>query len=226
MKLLAIIPARGGSKGIPDKNIIDLCGKPLITYSIEAAKSSASVSNIIVTSDDDRILKIGTELGVQVLKRPSELATDTASSDDVIRHVLETSCSQHEFTHFILLQPTSPLRTHGDIDNAWKMYKEKKPELLISTFKPDVEIQKAFVKGEDGFLTGLLSADAPFQRRQDLPDIFLPNGAIYICSVADFMAKRCLPRKTIMSFEMTRDNSIDIDTINDLEDAKKILSCK
>lgn len=215
MGLLGIIPARGGSKGIKNKNIKDLLGKPLIAYTIEAALQSKCFEQLVVTSDDETILGIASKYGVRTLKRPEELSSDTATSDSVIAHALKECNSDGKYQHFMLLQPTSPLRTAVDISESWKSYNEKQPDILVSVYKVELEIQKAFKKDADGYLSGFLSKDAPFQRRQDLPDVFLPNGAIYICACKAFGKEERLPRERILPFLMASEKSVDIDTMED-----------
>ncbi len=223
MGLLGIIPARGGSKGVKNKNIRVLGGKPLIQYTIEAALASGCVDRLVVTSDDDKILEIAKSLEVDCIKRPDELASDTASSDAVIFHVLETLTDLSDLDDLVLLQPTSPLRTANDISLAYAKYKEVHPEMLISVSRVEMELQKAFVSDSNGYLRGLLSPDAPFTRRQDLPDIFLPNGAIYICGVGRFKSGKALPRVGLFPYVMGADVSVDIDTVADFERAEKFL---
>jgi CMP-N,N'-diacetyllegionaminic acid synthase len=224
MPTLAVIPARGGSKGIPHKNIALLAGIPLIEYSIQAALKAVSIQHIVVTSDDDQILKIAGQFPIQLLKRPAELATDKASSDAVIEHAINHCSKIFSFDHIVFLQPTSPLRTGEDIDQAWKLYERKKPQLLLSTLAVESKIHKMFIEDENGFLKGVLSPEAPFMARQELPKMYLPNGAIYICSVAAFNKKQTLPRESIISFEMPAEKSIDIDASEDLLLAEKYLS--
>jgi len=225
MKLLGIIPARGGSKGIAEKNITLLAGKPLIEYSIEAAIHSNCFDGLVVSTEDQKISKIaGNFPNVDIIDRPIELASDTATSDSVIAHVIEEYRSRNTiFTHLMLLQPTSPLRSVKDIESSWELYKKIVPELLLSVSKPRMELHKAFLQKSDGFLSGLLFPEAPFMRRQDLPNVYIPNGAIYICSLESFDKNKCLPREFIYPYEMDIDRSLDIDTIDDLKIAESYL---
>lgn len=216
MRLLGIIPARGGSKGIRNKNIVNVYGKPLISYTIEAALASACFDGLVVTSDDDAILNVASKYPVTLLKRPAELATDTAGSDGVIEHALKVCGGNNDFELLMLLQPTSPLRSADDIREALHLYKETSPAMVMSVTKLQDGLQKAFKRDAQGFLTGVLSKDAPFQRRQDLPDLFLPNGAIYLCARAEFIKDGKLPRDLIVPYEMPPQRSVDIDTEADL----------
>ena len=126
-KILSIIPARGGSKGLPRKNIIDLNGKPLIGWTIGASLKSKYITDTIVSSDDEEILNISQQYGANVLKRPKELATDIASSESVVLHTIKELKKQDKiYDYIVLLQPTSPLRDEKDIDKAFEMLFKKK----------------------------------------------------------------------------------------------------
>jgi len=130
MKYLAIIPARGGSKRLPNKNILNLSGKPLIAWSIEAALKSEYIDDIVVTSDSDKILEIARNYDVITIKRPYYLASDTANSIDVIKHVIENVDGKYDY--LVLLQPTSPLRNEKHIDEAIELLDIKKADAIIS----------------------------------------------------------------------------------------------
>ena len=224
MKIVSIIPARGGSKGLPGKNIIDLAGKPLIAWTIEASLKSKYITKTIVSSDNNNILEISKKFGVETIKRPDELALDTTPTEPVIEHVLKSLENIEQYDYLILLQPTSPLRDEKDIDSAIKLLIQKKVSALISTKEIDNKILKAFKNNENGYLEGIANNKYPFMRRQDLPKVFMPNGAIYIVSVKDFLkTKRLFTDKTI-SFEMSEEKSFDIDTKEDLNKCNDILN--
>ncbi|NUW26223.1 acylneuraminate cytidylyltransferase family protein [Arcobacter butzleri] len=224
MKIVSIIPARGGSKGLPGKNIIDLAGKPLIAWTIEASLKSKYITKTIVSSDNNNILEISKKFGVETIKRPDELALDTTPTEPVIEHVLKSLENIEQYDYLILLQPTSPLRDEKDIDSAIKLLIQKKVSALISTKEIDNKILKAFKNNENGYLEGIANNKYPFMRRQDLPKTFMPNGAIYIVSVKDFLkTKRLFTDKTI-SFEMSEEKSFDIDTKEDLNKCNDILN--
>ncbi|MCT7556237.1 acylneuraminate cytidylyltransferase family protein [Aliarcobacter butzleri] len=221
---MSIIPARGGSKGLPGKNIIDLAGKPLIAWTIEASLKSKYITKTIVSSDNNNILEISKKFGVETIKRPDELALDTTPTEPVIEHVLKSLENIEQYDYLILLQPTSPLRDEKDIDSAIKLLIQKKVSALISTKEIDNKILKAFKNNENGYLEGIANNKYPFMRRQDLPKTFMPNGAIYIVSVKDFLkTKRLFTDKTI-SFEMSEEKSFDIDTKEDLNKCNDILN--
>jgi len=211
LKVLAIIPARGGSKGIPDKNIKDLAGKPLIAWTIEAALKSVFVTKTVVSSDSDVILKIAQKYNADVLKRPAHLASDTARSEPVITDVLE-QLKKESFDYVILLQPTSPLRTAVDIDKAINKLLNSNGTALISVYPPHHHPLKAFKTDADGFLKGLVNDDYPFTPRQALPKTFYPNGAIYLIKTALFLETGKLFTDKTIAFEMSADKSFDLDT--------------
>jgi len=220
-KILAIIPARGGSKGLPRKNIIELAGKPLIAWTIEASLNSKYITKTVVSSDDDEILNISKQYKADTIKRPDELALDTTTSEPVIRHVLEKLQQENkEFDYLVLLQPTSPLRDVKNIDNAFGMLFKSDATALISVCEIDNKILKAFKQNEDGFIEGISNNKYPFMRRQDLPKTYMSNGAIYIIKVEEFMKNSGFFTDKTISFEMNEIKSLDIDTLEDLEKVK------
>jgi CMP-N-acetylneuraminic acid synthetase len=221
-KAIALIPARGGSKGIKDKNIVPLAGKPLLGYAIEAALRSGVVGRVVVSSDSEGILAVGAALGAETLLRPSEFATDLASTDDAIAHFIAALQIAPE-TLIVLLQPTSPLRTAAHIADAVALWREKQPACLVSVFEPIEHPAKSFRLDQDGTLTGMFSADAPFQPRQILPKAFMPNGAIYVFSAGAFLVSGTIPRKGLLPFFMDRNSSLDIDCLEDLAVAERYL---
>ncbi len=227
MKAVAVIPARGGSKSIPYKSIAPLLGKPLLAWSIEAARGCRDITRIIVSSDDPHILSVAREYGAEALERPAELATDTARSELTLEHALRCMRDQGELPAVaVYLQPTSPLRAAAHISEALAHLQETGADALISVFEADKKFLKAFVFNDDGFLRGLYTDQAPFSNRQSLPSLLMPNGAIYIVRPELFLAQPTfLPRRTV-PFIMAERDSIDIDTTDDLRAVEKILSTK
>ncbi|MDB2696967.1 acylneuraminate cytidylyltransferase family protein, partial [Alphaproteobacteria bacterium] len=163
-RVLSIIPARAGSKRLPRKNLIDLAGRPLIAWTIEASLNSKYITKTVVSSDSEEILKIAKEYGADIIKRPSVLANDTASSESVVAHALESI--EEEFNFVVLLQATSPLRNTKDIDNSFEKLFRENVTALISVCETDNKILKAFKENEKGFLEGLSNNKYPFMRRQ------------------------------------------------------------
>lgn len=197
VKVLSIIPARAGSKGIANKNIIDLYSKPLLVWSIEASLNSKYISKTVVSSNGDAILKIAEEFGAETIKRPQNLAQDASSSEAVIEHVLQTLGDDLDaFEYLILLQPTSPLRDHNDINNAFDVLLNSEAEALISVYEEDNKILKAFKENSDGYIEGIANNEYPFMPRQELPSVYMSNGAIYIIKISEFLkTKNCFVRK-------------------------------
>lgn len=220
MKVLAIIPARGGSKGIPLKNMTSVNGKPLIDWTIQAAQQSKYVTKIVVSSDSEEILKhVNSLQGVMSVERPSELAKDTTPTEPVIQHVLEQV--EGDYDVLLLLQPTSPLRRASDIDNAYEKFIKSKATALISVVTPKFHPLKSFKIGGEGFLEGVVNNDYPFMPRQELPKTFYPNGAIYMICKENFTENQKLITHETIPYEMNQDNSIDIDTEEDIKRVEK-----
>lgn len=216
MKVIAIIPARGGSKGIPRKNLVNFSGKPLMQWSIDAALKSKYITDVVVSSDDDEILNLA-QLNeeVIVIKRPKELAQDNSKTAPVLTHVLE-SLKEVKFDYLILLQPTSPLRTAKDIDLAFEKLLNSEATSLISVCELEHHPFKSFKVDEKGYLQGVINNDYPFYPRQSLPKAYRANGAIYIIKVNNFIKDKRLLTNKATYFEMSIDASLDIDTIKDL----------
>lgn len=221
-KVFALVPARGGSKGIKQKNIVPLLGKPLIAYSIEAARASQVIDAVYASSDDDEILAAAQELGAQPIKRDPALAQDTSPTDPVIGEFIEREQLANEDI-IVILQPTSPLRTAEHIREALIKYRTH-PECrsLISVYEIDNKILKAYLGGGE-FLAPIADANTSYTRRQDLPPVFMPNGALYIFSVAEFLRENKIPRMHIIPYLMSAADSLDIDVPNDLVAAEAAL---
>ncbi len=213
LKVIAIIPARGGSKSLPHKNIYLINNKPMIAYSIDASIASSYIDKTIVSSDDDDILNVAKTYKAELLKRPIDLATDTAPTEPVIKHVLENFAG---YDLLILLQPTSPLRTVKHIDAAIELLISKKATSLISVYEPKHTPFKSFKENAQGYLEGLVDNKTPFMRRQDLPKVYMPNGAIYISYVKDFLISQSLFSAKTIPFVMDEAISVDVDTIEDI----------
>ena len=223
-KILAIIPARGGSKGIPKKNIVDLGGKPLIAWTIEASLKSKYITDTYVSSDDDEILNISKKYGANTIKRPAELATDTATSESVVEHIIYELKKQHKlYDCIVLLQPTSPFRDEKIISGAIESFFSKNATSLISVNEIDNKVLKAFVENKNGFIEGIKNNIYPFLRRQDLPKVYMSNGAIYIIKTDEFLRDKSFWTPKTIEFIIGEKESLDIDSINDLDKVKKCL---
>ena len=220
---LALIPARAGSKSIKNKNLAMLCEKPLLYYTIESAKKAQCIDKIVVSSDGDLILQYALSQGVEALNRPEEIARDSTTSDEVILHAIK---HYKDFDNIILLQPTSPLRDSNDIDKAYRIFKEKNANALISVTQIDNKILKSFIAKEDGSLQGIHNNTYPFIPRQNLPQTYQSNGAIYIVKRDLFIENPSFLPQNTHYYLMSEEHSIDIDTLADLEYANKIMQNK
>lgn len=215
-KILALIPARGGSKGIKDKNIILLAGKSLIAYSIEAAKNSKYIDSIVVTTDSKKIAEVAKQCGARVpFLRPAELGADTSKTIDAVLHAIKTLKSMDEnYNTLVLLQPTQPLRTTYDIDKAIELYYENGENGLVAISPVDDSPLLIRSIDADGKLVNLLSQNSTC-RRQDMPNYYKVNGCIYINKI-DELDKNTSFNDNKVPFIMTKEHSVDIDEISDL----------
>lgn len=217
----AIIPARGGSKGLPNKNIVLLDGKPLITFTLDAAVSCGVFDEIIVTSDSDQILEASRYANVTLHKRAHHLATDKASSLDVVDDVIK----YYSLNGYVcLLQPTSPLRGAEHIRSAYLKFKSMKLSSLVSVVKNKEPAQKSLVLDPETQLLGpILSWNDLTAPRQCLNPTYHPNGAIYFFLAGNFRENKNLFSSPLGMYEMTERDSVDIDCRADLELAEMIL---
>jgi len=223
-KIVAIIPARGGSKGLTRKNIIDLAGKPLIAWTIEAALKSKYITKTIVSSEDEEILNFSKNYGAEIIKRPDNLASDTATSESVVDHTIDfLQCNGEEFDILVLLQPTSPLRTSIDIDSAFETMFDNNSTAIISVFETDNKTLKSFKYGVNGYIEGISNNKYPFMRRQDLPKTYMPNGAIYIVNINAFRISKGFMTDRTSCYVMPITRSLDIDTELDLRSIERII---
>jgi len=223
-KILAIIPARGGSKGIPRKNIFPLAGKPLLAWTVEAAKKSKMIDRVVVSSDDDEILEIAEKFGAEPIKRPKSMAGDKSPFNLLIFHALDYLKKKENYIPDILvyLQPTSPLRKGKDINEALALLRSK-AECVISVCKTNNKILKYFLTNEKGYLQGVSNNEFPFMNRQELPAVYMPNGAIYAIKRELFRRTGKLFSKHTVPFIMSSESSLDIDSIEDMKNVEKIL---
>ncbi len=219
MAVYALIPARCGSKGIPLKNIVELKGKPLIYYTINAANNSGVFDRIVVSTDCDRIGEVAHHYGAEVLIRPPELAADKSPMDPVIKHFIE-SYSLKDGDIIVLLQPTSPLRSSKDIQDALSKFQNNSCDLLVSYTDFEHPPQWAF-KRDDNYISPV-DPSSLFKRRQDLEKLFLPNGAIFIFKVP-FTSFHDLYSGKVCGYYMPRERSIDIDGPLDLKIAEALI---
>lgn len=218
-RIIGIIPARGGSKGLPRKNILPLHGKPLIAWTIEQAKASEYVDKVIVTTDDEEIASVARTHGAEVpFTRPRELATDTATSLDVILHALDWFTTRGDiFDMLVLLQPTSPLRTSADISNAIELMFVKKALAVISVCETEHHPYWSNVLAPDGSMDGFLRPELSNKNRQELPTCYRLNGAIYAADCAYVRSQQGFFGKQTYAYVMPKERSIDIDAKIDFQ---------
>ena len=219
MKILAIIPARGGSKGIPDKNMRKIAGKPLIEYTINAAKSSKLIDKIYLSSDSDKILKIGAKLNINVIKRKNFLSTYSASANSVILDFIKNKLQNNKEDYIIIyLQPTSPFRNNLHIDSAIRHLIKKKLRSVVSVTENKNFFKSLYKKKTT--LNPFFNDNFVTNNRQNLKKIHSPNGAIYIFYSSDFIKNKKLSFIKSGYYIMNRIDSIDIDDKEDYELAK------
>jgi CMP-N-acetylneuraminic acid synthetase len=229
MNILAIIPARGGSKGIPKKNIIDVLGKPLIAYTIEPALTALQqgfIQELIVSTDSDEIAEVAKSLGANVpFIRPADLAADQSKSIDLIQHAIQYYAAQNRtFDAVLLLQPTSPLRTTLDIQKAIELFKHQAADSLISGYKEEyINDLVLYHLASDGVTTIPLNKQHnQGVRRQDHGHVYVRNGCIYLSKVALIQNGLIIGDQPLM-YVMDKKQSINIDNMDDLELIKAYL---
>ena len=229
MTVVGLIPARGGSKTIPHKNIKPLAGKPLIAWTIEAAKSCRALSRLIVSTDDLQIAEVALQWGAEVpFLRPAELAGDQSSSLDVVLHLIQW-LEEHDPVvpeYILLLQPTSPFRTTEDIAAAIDLAKTGLVDAVVSVCETDAHPFLCKRVREDGRLTDYMTTDLDYLRRQDLPPAYQLNGAIYINRCRSLRQERTFLPKDTLPYIMPAERSLDLDTLWDWRLAELILKDK
>lgn len=222
-KIVAIIPARGGSKGIPKKNIKLLAGKPLIAYSIEASLKSKHIDRTIVSTDDREIAEVSKKYGAEIIERPKELAKDDSPTILAIRHVANYLEKKENYTTdiVVILQPTSPLREISEINEAIEKFLETGADLIVSVSEAKHHPFWSFeIEGDK--LTPFIKDGFKITRRQNLPRIYAVNGAVYV------MSKKTLEKDNIFDGDiraiiMNEEKSIDIDSMLDFRIAELLI---
>ncbi len=228
-RYVGLIPARGGSKAIPNKALATLAGKPLLDYTVEAALRAERIGEVLVSTEDEAIAGRARRLGAGLLMRPAHLATDHVSMDPVILHAIarldgETDPETDRELWIVLLQPTSPLRTGEDIDAAVEHLERTSARGLVSVQEMDGEAYKYMTVDSEGFLRGMVSPGAPFMRRQDCPPVVHPNGAIYIYQGELFRRAAGFYFEGVVPFVMPPDRSLQVDEPQDLARIEKCLA--
>jgi CMP-N,N'-diacetyllegionaminic acid synthase len=220
VKTFALIPARGGSKGIPRKNIKLIAGKPLIVWTIEAALRSSLLDAVVVSTDDPEIADVARRAGAKVpFMRPSELAQDQTPGLDPVMHALD---QLPQYDSVLLLQPTSPLRTTEDIDACLRLAMQQHASSLVSVSEPDTHPHWTYRLTDGQTLERMIDA-APVARRQDLPAVVALNGAMYFADANWLRRNGSFIGAETLAYVMARDRSVDLDTPLDWKFAELLL---
>lgn len=219
---IAIIPARSGSKGLRDKNIRIFNGKPLLAYSVEAAIMSGLFEEVFVSTDSEKYAEIGREYGAHVpFLRSPELSSDTASSWDVVKDVLQSFMNENiHFDTVALLQPTSPLRTSQDIVNAYRIMHDKQANAVVSICEVDHSPLWCNTLPDDDSLVGFLPSELVTKVRQKLDTYYRINGAIYLVNVSYLFSAQTIYDHRCFAYKMEKRHSIDIDDLVDFQIAE------
>lgn len=228
--ILGLIPARGGSKGLPRKNIKPLLGKPLIAWTIEQTLASKYLDKVIVSTDDKEIAEISKKYGAEVpFIRPRELATDEAKGIDVTLHAinwLKENDKQKQYDLIILLQPTSPLRTREDIDKAIELLFLKEAKAIVSVCEVDHHPLWANTLPEDGCMKNFIRREIMNKNRQELPVFYRLNGAIYLAYWNCLKEQKSFFGNRTFAYVMPKDRSVDINNEIDFKLARNIVNTK
>jgi CMP-N,N'-diacetyllegionaminic acid synthase len=221
-RVLAVIPARGGSKGLPGKNIMNLHGKPLLAWTIEEAQKSKYIDRIILSSDDEEIIRVAREWGCEVpFVRPMELAQDHTPGIDPILHAIQF-CAGYDYV--VLLQPTSPLRTVEDIDGCISFCLDNQASACVSVTAVDKSPYWMYTLNSSYQLSPLIQTDNLIARRQDLPEIWALNGAVYVSNTTWLVQSKTFLTEDTLGFVMPMERSMDIDSKMDFDLAEFLLS--
>ncbi|MGQ0542990.1 MAG: acylneuraminate cytidylyltransferase family protein [Blastocatellia bacterium] len=227
-RILGLIPARGGSKGVPRKNIRILNGKPLLAYTAEAGLAAKTLTRVVLSTEDEEIAKIGRDCGLDVpFMRPANLAEDNTPSLAVVRHALETlSLNGDNYDAICLLQPTNPFRRSDDIDECVRLFNRTEATCVISVLQVPHEHNPKWVyfNSDDGRLAISTGDSEPIPRRQDLPTAFHRDGSVYVSSCETVLGKNSLYGDKVFGYEIDNAFSANIDTEQDWQKAEQRLS--
>lgn len=227
-RVLGLIPARGGSKGVPRKNIRLLCGKPLLQYTAEAALAAKRLTRVILSTDDEEIAEVGRRCGLDVpFLRPKELASDDSPMLPAVQHAIRTlELNGEKFDALCLLQPTNPLRNPDDIDGCIRLLEERGVDAVVSMLAVPAEHNPHWVYFQDqnGMLHLSTGEATPIPRRQALPPAYHREGSVYVTRRDLVMEKSSLYGNSLAGYLMDEQRSVNIDTLEDWAQAEKILS--
>jgi CMP-N,N'-diacetyllegionaminic acid synthase len=226
--ILAIIPARGGSKGLPRKNILPLGGKPLIAWTIDAAKDSEYIDELILSSDDDEIISIAKKYGCNVpFKRPKRFATDESNTIDVLVHSIQFFKNRSiGFDYLVLLEPTSPLRKTIDIDSAIKLLNQNrsKADSIVGVSKVEDTHPVFDVRvNNEGLISPFIGDSFKVIRRQDIEDLYYFEGSVYVSDIQVLLEEKSFYHERTMPFIIPRWKALEIDEMIDMITAEAII---
>ena len=218
LSIMGLITARGGSKGIPSKNLIPIQGQPLISYTIQAALESKVLERVIVTTDDAKIAEVSRQLGAETpFVRPANLSGDWDPTHPVVVHALQWMAENEGYfpDYMMLMQPTSPLRIAEDIRNAVALAKEKDADGVISVYEPKQHPHWMFELEEDGRFVDFDPHSRELARRQSLTPQYMLNGSIYLIKRSVIMRQDNFYTNRTYALVMPRERSFDIDSLHD-----------
>jgi N-acylneuraminate cytidylyltransferase len=218
MTCIAIIPARGGSKGIPNKNLAEVNGQTLVSRAITCAVQSGAVDFVVVSSDDRSILEAATVAGAIAIQRPADLASDSAAIEDAISHALQKFSEDHSTpTTLVLLQPTSPLRQPSTVRDAVRLFTENgRVGSVFGVIEAEHHPYKTLI-ATDAIVQPVRTVEDLSRSRQELPKAYRQSGSIYVVGVQDFLTNNSLFISPVRWIEVSSEEAIDVDTPADLE---------
>lgn len=226
--MLAIVPARGGSKELPGKNVKSFCGKPLIEYTLQAARQCVGISRLVVSTDSKEIARIAQKAGAEVpFLRPARLAGDNSLAMDTYLYTCERLANEGNevIKNFVVLQPTSPLRTAEDIEGAIRLFKKKKADSVISVTESAHPVEWHKRVDKNGVLMhNLINGASGLKNRQGFNKTYLPNGAIYVFNLDFLKRKRSYYSAKTFAYLMPRERSVDIDSLIDFRLAEILVN--
>lgn len=227
MRVLGLVPARGGSKGVPRKNIRELNGRPLLSYTAESALASKLLDRVVLTTDDDEIASIGRRCGLEVpFRRPQSLAQDETPMLPVVQHALSFFAERgYEFDAVFLLQPVTPFRSTTDIDSCVDLMIKSGADTIISVLKVPERFNPLFVYFENssGGLEYALGAQTRIIRRQQAPTSFVREGSVYLTKTKTILECNSIFGKVIRGYQIADEDSVNIDSEEDWRLAERIL---
>ena len=221
-RVLGLIPARGGSKGLPRKNVLPLAGKPLLAWTIEAARAAATLDRVVISTDDDEIAHVAESFGCDVpFRRPAHLAADDTPGIAPVLHALD---ELDGFDLVVLLQPTSPLRTAEDINAAVRLCVSRGAPSCVSVVPVEKPPQWMYAMGEGALLHSFLAGEEGLARRQDVAPLFALNGAVYVADVENLRRTRSFVTDSTVGYVMPSERSVDIDSLLDFRWCELLLA--